>query len=212
MDVFSVEMLRTLKGAPLAVLIALMIAGQPVQNDWLARVTGYTDKPVRQALELLQEYGMVTRYGRCAWQITRTIRQMPFQISEQPNRKYSDSLPVTTATTAIVDCKGKPSQQQKKTITSRKISDLQKCLYDAGIREPTLTQLETLSWVTLDYAQAMVRQARREKISTGLLVHRLRCQDLVQHPSGCGCDWCSRQYAQSFRESLRAAGYTDDEI
>ncbi|NPV75320.1 MAG: hypothetical protein HPY59_02990 [Anaerolineae bacterium] len=222
MDVFTVEMLRTLKGPPLAVLIALMIAGQPVQNDWLARVTGYTDKPVRQALELLKDYGMVTRNGRYAWQVAGSVQQLPFLAGsqnylespaeeDQPGWKNSESLTTTTAT--IVDCGDKPQQKQKNLKTSRKNSDfdIKKCLYDAGIREPTLSQLEALPWVTLDYVQAMVKQARREKIGTGLLVHRIRCNDLVQHPAGCGCAWCSEQSSKRFRESLRAAGYDEDE-
>jgi len=206
---FPIEMLRTLKGPPLAVLIALMIAEEPVQCDWLARVTGYTDKPVRQALELLQEYGMAARLNRHAWQAAHQIRQLSFDTSRKPNRRISGSL--TTATATKVDDEEKQPEQQNKHTSSRKNSALKQCLYDAGIREPTLSQLEALSWVTLEYAQAIVKQARREKISAGLLVHRLRCNDLVQHPAGCGCAWCREQSSKSYRESLRAAGYEDDE-
>lgn len=214
MDVFSVEMLRTLKGPPLAVLIALMIAGQPVQGNWLARVTGYTDKPVRQALELLQEYGMITRNGRYAWQVAAgNARQLPFTDldSQLPatTRNNSDSLTTTTAAT-IEGCEEKQQKQLKRN-RKNSDSDIKKCLYDAGIREPTLSQLESLPWVTLDYAQAMAKQAKREKIGTGLLVHRIRCNDLVQHPAGCNCAWCREQSTKRFRESLHAVGYDEDE-
>jgi len=59
---FSVRLVKELKGAPLSVWMALVFArGVPVNQNWLARNTGYTDKPIHQALAYLFEHGFVTQ-------------------------------------------------------------------------------------------------------------------------------------------------------
>lgn len=62
MSDFSVRLVKELKGAPLSVWMALVFArGVPANQNWLARNTGYTDKPIHQALAYLSEHGFVTR-------------------------------------------------------------------------------------------------------------------------------------------------------
>ena len=46
-----------------------MFSRQPVTQEFIERHSGYTDKPVSQALILLREMGLVTQNGRTAWQI-----------------------------------------------------------------------------------------------------------------------------------------------
>lgn len=100
----TVQGLRALKGAPLSVLLALQIARQPVGTAWLSRTTGYSDKPVTSALELLVELGLVTRNSRYnAWQLANGRAQLPLtypeldaeapadDCEENGNRNYSDS-------------------------------------------------------------------------------------------------------------------------
>lgn len=58
--------LRQLKGAPLAALLAVAIAPGPVTADYIARMTGYTDKPIAQALQYLAELQYITR-ARSGW-------------------------------------------------------------------------------------------------------------------------------------------------
>ncbi|MCC6147782.1 MAG: hypothetical protein IT308_09465 [Anaerolineaceae bacterium] len=241
MALFSMEMLRTLKGPPLAVLIALLSVRQPVQADWLARATGYSDKPVKQALELLAEYGMATRNGRYAWQIADGVQPLPFLDAPAPeapaatpaaaeargkvspvsflNRKVSEtrrkdshSFPVTTA--AVSEGGEKEEQQQlkaprKNSGRKHKLSAVEKCLYDGGIRGPMLQELAGLGWVTQGYVRAMVIQAQREKISTGLLIHRIRSQDDIRHTEGCTCRWCEEQHDKANREFMRWYNETD---
>lgn len=73
------QMVKLLKGAPLAVLMLLNIAQRAGQDlvgaEWLARHSGYTDKPVSQALVLLEEYGLAARSGRSGWQLANGARQ-----------------------------------------------------------------------------------------------------------------------------------------
>ena len=75
------QMLRLLKGAPLSVIFALYLAKKtqagPVGQEWIARNTGYTDKPISQALALLEDYGLVRRNSRYAWTLTGEALQLP---------------------------------------------------------------------------------------------------------------------------------------
>lgn len=59
MNYWTVRMIRELRGTPLSVVLALQCAHQRVSQAWLERATGYTDKPVSQALAYLAEIGMV---------------------------------------------------------------------------------------------------------------------------------------------------------
>jgi hypothetical protein len=85
---FSVTMVRLLKGAPLACLVALMIAQQEGLGaqgaEWLERATGYTFKPVNQALQFLEDQGLVTRNGRFLWQLAGEIKQFPLSLETVP--------------------------------------------------------------------------------------------------------------------------------
>src|SRR5512140_2760847 len=89
--VFTARMVRELKGAPLSCLVLIMLAGMPVSNDWLCRMSGYTDKPVAQALKLLSspEYQLICRTSG-GWRTSNA-----FQLA-LINRNFSDST--TTAT------------------------------------------------------------------------------------------------------------------
>jgi len=73
----SIKLVRTLKGAPLSILLILKMIGQPATAEYLERTSGYSDKPVNAALQLLEEYGLISRNGRYAWQICDNARQLP---------------------------------------------------------------------------------------------------------------------------------------
>lgn len=74
------QMLRLLRGAPLSVLYGLWLARAMrigvVGNEWLERSTGYSDKPISQALALLEEYGLAT-HTRVGWALTSGAEQLP---------------------------------------------------------------------------------------------------------------------------------------
>lgn len=73
----TTTLLRTLKGAPISVYLALILAQQPVSAEWVARTTGYTDKPVLSALKFLEENHLVTRNERYGWQSAAGVQQLP---------------------------------------------------------------------------------------------------------------------------------------
>jgi hypothetical protein len=75
---FSIQMVRALKGAPLAVLMLLALTGQPQSASWCRRHSGYNDdETITNALLLLADYGLVARNGRYSWQIAANARQLP---------------------------------------------------------------------------------------------------------------------------------------
>ena len=84
---FTDSMVRTLKGAPLSCLILLAMSGQPVSAQYLERKSGYSDKVVNSALLLLQDYGLISRNERYAWQICGDMKQLPLMnlIDEDTN-------------------------------------------------------------------------------------------------------------------------------
>lgn len=73
-----IALLRTLKGAPLSILLALAMEKQPVMATWLETATGYSDKPVMTGLKVLKELRFVTQNSRYAWQLANEVRQLPF--------------------------------------------------------------------------------------------------------------------------------------
>lgn len=71
-------LLRTLKGPPIAVLFALLLhPGAALGATRIARITGYTDKPVSQALQLLADLQLAQNHGRYhGWLATAYVRQL----------------------------------------------------------------------------------------------------------------------------------------
>ncbi len=184
---FTIEMLRTLKGAPLAVLLALALARQPAGAEYLARVTGYSDKPTGQALKLLSEYGLVTCNGRNAWQIAGGAVQLPFilpegtsqepEVTKVKSRKNSDSA-ATTAATAIVESRGVRSAAAViNENESEKFRLNLRTLNEFGIYEPKASEIAAKDWVTPDYIRRHAEHGDRRGDSTGLVIHRMLSAD-----------------------------------
>lgn len=73
--------LRNLKGAPLSVIIALMLETGMMEKR-LAMVTGYSDATIRQALYYLGQSGIVTRVNRITWQIADGVIQLPIMVPD----------------------------------------------------------------------------------------------------------------------------------
>ncbi len=185
--VFTIEMLRTLKGAPLAVLIALALTRQPAGAEYLARVTGYSERPTEQALKLLADYGLATRNGRFAWQIAGGVVQLPFILSEtnddEPpqvgsvkSRNKCDSN--STATTAIVESQEVRSGAAVVNATeSQKMRLNLKILKECGIFEPKASEIAALDWVTPDYIRRHAGYGERRGDPKGLVIHRMLAAD-----------------------------------
>jgi hypothetical protein len=72
-----IRMVRELKGAPLSIVMVLSLVHQRVTQEYLERATGYTDKPVSQALAYLQEVGLADHI-QAGWQLIKeNAKQLP---------------------------------------------------------------------------------------------------------------------------------------
>jgi len=82
------RMVRELKGAPLSILWVLFYAQQRVSQEFLERSTGYSDKPVSQALAYLEEIGLVnhTRSGWALIQDNQNQLPLPLALEGGPGR------------------------------------------------------------------------------------------------------------------------------
>jgi hypothetical protein len=176
--VFTARMVRELKGAPLSCLILLLLAGSPVSNEWLCRMSGYTDKPVAQALKLLSspEYQMICRtHG--GWRIADA-----FQLALMSR---NISVPTTTAFNLINDSE---NQENLVVVAGRNFSDSlkvdnphyeenMKTCQHLGIGEPQASKISnTFSRmgepVTPDFIQAHVDSLQRGE-TKGLAILRI---------------------------------------
>jgi len=190
--------LRSLKGAPLSCLVALMFASQPVGKEWLSRITGYSDKPVSAALDYLLEMGFVTSGGRYhSWQINQQAIQLPLgttQMLTESTRNFSDSNPTTTA--LIVERNEQKLKAVEGKQTSRNFSDSHELLRYAKIGEPMATILADSDHTSPYFIAAHILKAREDKIAIPLLIHRMKekdpAPDLNQnyHLLGCDCLEC----------------------
>lgn len=160
-----IKLLRQLKGAPLAVLLAFSWTRARLSADYLVTVTGYTDKPISQALKLLTAYGWITKV-QGGWQISAGV-QLPLMGEESEKFRSSSS-----SSSKEVD--GICSEEEQE---SRKNSDSFlrnfRALKGYGIREPALSRLAALEHVNPDFINAHVRQVQIEKGHLGTAIHRI---------------------------------------
>jgi len=73
----AVTLLRSLKGAPLSVLIAIRLFPGPASLLQLAAATGYERTAVTQAVTGLELMGLVERAHYRGWQLSRAAAQLP---------------------------------------------------------------------------------------------------------------------------------------
>lgn len=82
---------RALKGAPLSILTVIALNPGGVSQEFLERNTGYTDKPVSQALAWLRENQIITKSSN-GWRLAEGF-QLPLPIQpDETSRKNSDSI------------------------------------------------------------------------------------------------------------------------
>jgi hypothetical protein len=173
---FSARLVRELKGAPLACFMLLLLSGSPVSNEWLCRMSGYTDKPVAQALKLLSgaEY-QIARRSRGGWLLSQTFQ---FVLGQEESRKNSVPTTTTLVNTEIL--------KEEVVVVSRKNSDsVRESAYNAnlavckelGIGEPNASTISDLEYVTPDFIRAHVQGLKKGE-TRGLAIVRIRNNEL----------------------------------
>ena len=172
--------LRALKGAPLSILIAMVLAQQPIGEKWLVTVTGYSANTIRLGLSFLLEIQMIGRNGRYnGYVLMDGAMQLPIGMAEIGERQKM-TLPSSSTTTAL------NKNQKEKNEGNEEAADegpskfdarLVSMLHSEGIMEPTATQIAELPWINETYLQAHFKKARSQRTPIPLLIHRLRSHD-----------------------------------
>ncbi len=92
--------LRELKGAPLSIILAIMMAGnRTVSVSYLCTETGYSDKTISSGLDLLRGRQIVTETRRNHYQLTGGNVQLPLYWNERTEpadpspASFQDELP-----------------------------------------------------------------------------------------------------------------------
>jgi hypothetical protein len=169
--IFTNQMIKSLAGAPLTVLVLLMTNRTAVEQGFIRRHTGFSDHTIHDALELLNDYGYVTQTGRYTWQIADGVQQFPLMVDELPAPEKTTSDPAVEESENIQDlgrkiCDLNPSSSSRSltrdleiesTTTSSDSSQKMRANYLAlesqGVREPAKTRLAKLEHVTVELIQ-----------------------------------------------------------
>lgn len=208
--------LRSIKGVPLTCLIALLLPEKPVGLGWLMRATSYSKKPIIEALNvLLQLNFVVNKGGYKSWQINPQTLQIFVQnlpsLTEIWGR-FSTNLPTATAALNNQEIKEIKAAAVIESLTPLKIhqiSDTHKILSFFGVGEPVASVLAGQEHMTPRYVAGHVLKAKAEKISTALLIHRLKFADPAPdlnsryHLFGCTCLDCDHLRFSEDRGLLR---------
>ena len=161
-------LLRSLKGAPASIILALALTGVSLAKRDLEILTGYSDKPISKGLALLELNGFVQDNGRAAGWSLRAGLQLPLfprpysaaplspiqRGMEIPSRNISDfpahSPSLLSSSTDLPD----ENDQGDKTEAEERLSKISDWLRLAGVgrRSPKMRQL-----LALDLDETYVR-------------------------------------------------------
>ncbi len=158
--------IRSLKGAPASIFLALLFARRPITNRELQRWTGYGEESIAQATHLLADLGWLSALGpRGPWTLSAG-RQLPLMES-LPHEAASASAPM--------DANPVPSKQLEESEDREDPNFVRTlyALYDAGIHEPTAGRLARLPHVSAEYVTAHVEQANAQGFGLGSAIYRI---------------------------------------
>ena len=211
---FSVQSVRECKGAALAVLVLLSLVSLPVSQEWLERNSGYTDKPVSQALAYLAETGRVVK-SRSGWMLAEGVQLMLGKVEQidDLSRNYSDSRKNSDSALNSINVSLNNQEPEKdlssnKTKASRNISvserdEIWRILSAAGVRRNSRTDaLIELEHITPEYLRAKIAEYKARGLSgakwAGLLIKAIEygepAPELVLaengHTADCECTEC----------------------
>jgi len=189
----NLEKLRALKGSPLSIIIAMFIANQPVGENWLCSVTGYSQNTVRRGCKFLEETQMIRRNGRYeSYVLSDGMMQLPLGMKAMPESQkltLDDLLTTTTfnkyeedfseeKATVVIPGESKNDARLETQAAGASFFDARlELLHNAGVMEPTASRLLEHAWVTKGYLEAHIEKAKREKADTALLIHRIQSHD-----------------------------------
>lgn len=164
----TLTLIRTLKGAPLSILILMLITRQSHTNQFFIRFTGYSDKTVAAALGLLQELSLIA-ISPGGW---RLVSDQPFLLqlnteNFRPSSSGSNNIPIPEENLLLPDTEK----------FRQNIDAFRRLGYDLN---PTVDRLARQEHVTPEYIEAHTLRVHTEDQSLGLAIWRMQRQVIAQ--------------------------------
>jgi hypothetical protein len=201
MQANQVALIRSLKGASCSIILTLLITGRSLTNKQLCTYTGYTDKTITAALEVLEMHQFTQFNGRThGWSLAAGI-----------DRKFSDLGATTTTTTIQIKDQESTLHTREKNVVveeEKRSEILRSLLEPAGVGPNSTAMKNTAAWVRYWkwWQQERERQPTgaidgRRSFTAGLLIRVLldgdtapaeRCGDCLELPADCYCRLISR--------------------
>lgn len=194
------ELTSTLVGAmpanALKVFVVLMLERLPVTKGYLATVTDMSDKTLAKALDQLELRGMVSRIGGHTYQIAAGVRQLPLSVEmiegeavdnpvdksvdnfdeEGPAEEKSRNISDFSAHACMQESINPESIKQDPACMpeSRKNSELEQALTEAGFRDPGLSRLRRQAGLTARVVRYHVHTADNLGLALYRIEHKFR--------------------------------------
>lgn len=216
--IFTVSLVRELRGSPLTVLVAILLleqAGQiPVTAQLLKDVTGYGDHTITDSLRALEApTRQIIRRVINGWRLSRGF-QLPLEIQSQNRdiRGFGDSCSSSLIESTVIYSKEK-QQEKEENRDIRGFSENHAAALKAGIRDPKASNLAKLPYVTPDFIRGHAALAKSQGNPIGTAIYRIENNWLLSdefdgkqkiaeaaavitgHQAGCICIDC--QFARS---------------
>ena len=181
MENTTITLLRSVKGAPLSILIALFLTNGPIGHDYLCRITGYSKDSVTNGLQILNDLGLASplpgkRY--CGWMLSTKAKQLEiftgspdFQDSNITTKPNEDALTILSSSSSKV------FEGEILGLDTSEKMQINNELRKAGVYGITAMKLANDPFITLDYVKAHIAKAKREKTDTALLIYRMKEHD-----------------------------------
>src|SRR5512140_1718456 len=130
---------RSMKGAPASVLLALLFTGRAMTNRELQRWTGYASHAIIDAIGLLVDLGwLIAQSKRGPW-LLAAGRQFP--LMPETEGLAAHSLGRSDASPSLLMQVQALNVLRGEERNGSSISDALRALYEAGIREPAAGRL-----------------------------------------------------------------------
>jgi hypothetical protein len=183
-DPFAV--VKECKGAALSILVLLatnqQLGGGAVTQEWLERHSGYTDKPVSQALAYLSETGRISRTS-AGW-VLASASSPPGSLPGEADREFSDSLTAASANDPVFNSIQAEAEEKGVGIipTRLNLEHVEANLaafkkWGVGRNEKTIV-LSSRPEVTPQQIDSIAKRLIGERrFTTGLLITAVQCDD-----------------------------------
>lgn len=187
----QLQLIRTLRGAPATIILLLLLRPGSLTNRELCLFTGYTDKTITEAMQLLDRLQLTQYNGRqYGWSLNARQLHLPLDdlstAQPQPVDKQIGIIPISPSSSSSFSNKEEGKKKGGKMAVDRNISDLgtdtDRKIYDllraAGISPRSPKGREIIAaGLQPEYVAAHVTAWQAEGKPVGWLITRLLAGD-----------------------------------